>query len=84
MRKYLCKIFRFLLDTSAQMVDLVKNTVIDVGTAAVDVLSELSKSVGKAITGSPLFVGAILVGAYLLFFKGKKDERELPKYSPVN
>lgn len=84
MRKYLCKIFRFLLDTSAQMVDLVKNTVIDVGTAAVDVLSELSKSVGKAITGSPLVVGALLVGAYLLFFKGKKDEREPPKYSPVN
>lgn len=76
LRKYLCKIFRFLLDTSAQMVDLVKNTLIDVGTAAVDVLSEMTKAVGGAILKNPIVIGGLLIGAYLLFAGGDDDERK--------
>lgn len=76
MRKYLCKIFRFLLDTSAQMVDLVKNTLIDVGTAAVDVLSEMTEAVGGAILKNPVVIGGLLIGAYLLFAGGDDDERK--------
>lgn len=74
MRKYLCKIFRFLLDTSAQLVDLVKETVIDVGTAAVDVLSELASAASGAILKNPVVLGALLFGAWFIFFKGDKDD----------
>lgn len=74
MRKYLCKIFRFLLDTSAQLVDLVKKTIIDVGTAAVDVLSELASAAGGAILKNPVVLGALLLGAWFIFFKGDEDD----------
>lgn len=74
MRKYLCKIFRFLLDTGAQLVDLIKKTVIEIGTAAVDVLSELASAAGSAIFKNPVALGIILFGAWFIFFKGDKDD----------
>lgn len=66
MRKFLCKIFRFLLDLVGQVVDLVANTLIKVGTAAVEVLSEVAGAVGSAITKNPLVMGALLVGGFFL------------------
>lgn len=74
MRKYLCKIFRFLLDTGAQLVDLVKNTVIEVGTATVDVLSELASAASSAIFKNPVALGILLFGAWFIFLKGDKDD----------
>lgn len=74
MRKYLCKIFRFLLDTGAQLVDLVKNTVIEVGTAAVDVLSELASTAGSAILRNPATLGLLLFGVWFIFLRGDDDD----------
>lgn len=54
MRKFLCKVFRFLLDLVSQVVDLIADTLIKIGTAAVEVLSEVAQAVGGAISKSPL------------------------------
>lgn len=66
MRKFLCKVFRFLLDLVGQVVDLVANTLIKVGTAAVEVLSEVAGSVSNAVLKNPLVMGAILIGGFFL------------------
>lgn len=81
MRKFLCKVFRFLLDLVGQVVDLVANTLIKVGTAAVEVLSEVAGAVGSAITKNPLVMGALLVGGFFLLrplLVGEDDEPERP------
>lgn len=81
MRKYLCKIFRFLLDLVGQVVDLVANTLIKVGTAAVEVLSEVAGAVGKSILKSPLGWVVIGLGAYFIIPKlfPSEDEDDDPK-----
>lgn len=79
MRKYLCKIFQFLLDLVGQVVDLVANTLIKVGTAAVEVLSEVANAVGKSILNSPLGWVAIGLGAYFIIPKLFPDEDDEAK-----
>lgn len=81
MRKFLCKVFRFLLDLVGQVVDLVANTLIKVGTAAVEVLSEVAGAVGGAITRNPLVMGALIVGGFFLLrplIMGGEDDDESP------
>lgn len=81
MRKFLCKVFKFLLDLVSQLVDLIANTLIKIGTAAVEVLSEVAGAVGSAITKSPLVWAAVGVGALFLlpklFGSAEDDEDKL-------
>lgn len=74
MRKFLCKVFKFLLDLVGQVVDLVANTLIKVATAAVEVLSEVAGAVGGAIANSPLVWAGVGILAIFL----------LPKLLPAN
>lgn len=80
MRKYLCKIFSFLLDLVGQVVDLVANTLIKIGTAAVDVLSEVAGAVGNAFLKNPVALFVIGLGAYMIISRlappSKEEERE--------
>lgn len=80
MRKYLCKIFRFLLDLVGQVVDLVANTLIKIGTAAVDVLSEVAGAVGNAFLNNPIALFVVGLGAYMIISRlapsNKEEERE--------
>lgn len=69
MRKFLCKVFRFLLDLVSQLVELIANTLIKIGTAAVEVLSEVAGTVGSAIAKNPLVWAAIGIGAFFLLPK---------------
>lgn len=79
MRKYLCKIFSFLLDIVGQVVDLVANTLIKIGTAAVDVLSEVAGAVGGALMSNPIVWAVVGLGAYMLLSRmtppSNEDER---------
>lgn len=79
MRKYLCKIFSFLLDLVSQVVDLIANTLIKVGTAAVEVLSEVANSIGTAVSRSPLVWGAVGIAAFFLLpklFPASEEEKQ--------
>lgn len=79
MRKYLCKIFSFLLDIVGQVVDLVANTLIKIGTAVVDVLSEVAGAVGDAFMSNPIVWAVVGLGVYMLLSRtappGDEDER---------
>lgn len=75
MRKILCKIFSFLLNVAKQVVDLVADTLVYVGTAAVEVLSEVANAVGDSIMKSPLGVAVLAIGAvWLLGFLGSGND----------
>lgn len=78
MRKFLCKVFAFLLSLVSQIVDLVADTLIKVGTAAVEVLSEVASSVGGALTKNPIVMGGLLLlgGYFLLPLLAGDDEKE--------
>lgn len=60
MRKALCSVFRFLLDIFKQIVNVIAEALIALGTAVVDVLSEVASAVSDGLFSSP--VGIILVG----------------------
>lgn len=84
MRKFLCKVFKFLLDLVDQVVDLVANTLIKIATAAVEVLSEVAGAVGTAIGSSPLVWAGVGILAIFLLPKvlPAKDENAKPRSSP--
>lgn len=67
MRKFLCKVFRFLLDLVSQVVDLVAKTLIMVGTAAVEVLSEVAGAVGSTLLKNPVVLGVLGVALFMYF-----------------
>lgn len=84
MRKLLCKIFRFLLDLVKQLVDLVADTLVYIGTAAVEVLGAVADAVSDAFLSSPIGIAIIGIGAYWLITtlgknkeKGKGDDSTL-------
>lgn len=82
MRKFLCKVFRFLLDLVGQVVDFVAETLIKIGTAAVEVLSGVASAVGGAIARSPLvWIGAGILAVFLLptLLAAGDDEEEGPQ-----
>lgn len=66
MRKALCSVFAFLLSLVKQLVDLVADTLIYIGTAAVEVLSKLASAVSSSFLKSPLGWVVLGVGAYFL------------------
>lgn len=75
MSKFLCKIFRFVLNIFEQVVAVVATAIKTVGHAVVDVLSSLAGALGDALFSNP-FVWALLgVGALFLF--NKKTERDV-------
>lgn len=75
----LCKIFRFALNIFSSTVDAVAEAVKIVGTASVDVLSELFESAGDAIGGifggSGSIIMLLLLGAGVYFIT-KSDDKE--------
>lgn len=79
MRKFLCKVFSFLLNLVSQLVDLVANTLIKIGTAAVEVLSEVADAVGNAFLKNPVVLGALLFTAYIMFKPSPDDEKSKRK-----
>lgn len=79
MRKFLCKVFSFLLDLVSQLVDLVANTLIKVGTAAVEVLSEVAGAVGGAFLKNPVVLGLLLFGAYVFLKPPAEEQKRKPR-----
>lgn len=74
MRSLLCKVFRFLLDLVSQVVDLVANTLIKIGTAAVEVLSEVASAIGGKLLSNPVVLIGLGIAAYLLWPSGDDDD----------
>lgn len=74
MRDILCKVFRFLLDLVGQVVDLVANTLIKIGTAAVEVLSEVAGAVSSAVFSNPLLLVGLGIAAWWLLSGSSGDE----------
>lgn len=74
---FLCKIFRFVLNIFEQVVTVVASAVKTIGTAAVDVLSDLANAVGDAasglFSGSGIF-GLLVIGGTLWMLLSTKDE----------
>lgn len=68
----LCKIFRFALNIFSSVVEAVAEAVKIVGTASVDVLSELLESAGDAVggifggSGSLIMLALLGAGVYLI------------------
>lgn len=62
MRKALCNVFRFLLDMFKQIVNVIAEALIALGTAVVDVLSEVASAVSDGLFSSP--VGILLIGVF--------------------
>lgn len=60
MRKALCNVFRFLLDMFKQIVNVIAEALIALGTAVVDVLSEVASAVSDGLFSNP--VGILLIG----------------------
>lgn len=78
----LCKIFRFVLNIFGQVVDVVASAIKTIGTATVDVLSELSSAVGDAVSG--LFsgsgiLGLLVIGGALWMLMGSEDEKDVDR-----
>lgn len=78
MRKFLCKVFRFLLDLVAQVVELVAKTLIMVGTAAVEVLSEVARAAGSVLLKNPIVLGVLGVALFMLL-SGREDDDQKQK-----
>lgn len=78
MRKFLCKVFRFLLDLVSQVVDLVAKTLIMVGTAAVEVLSQVAGAARNALLKNPLVLGVLGVIAFMYLSGDDEKSDELP------
>lgn len=76
MRKYLCDIFSFLLDIFKQIIDVVAETLVYLGTAIVDVLSEMLSSVSSGLLSSPLGILVVGVAAWWLLSMIPDEEEE--------
>lgn len=77
MTSLLCKLFRFLLGTFEQVVNVVASAIKTVGNAAVDVLSDIwDNTIGSGGAGGIITLGLIGVGLYLLLTGLSDDEEE--------
>lgn len=78
MSSVLCKIWRFFSNILSAIVSFTAESLKTIGSAAVDVLSDLFKEAGKALGGvfssSPLVWLALGVGAFFLLGKDKDDD----------
>lgn len=77
---FVCKIFRFVLDLFGNVVDFVAGAVTVIGTAIVDVLSDLivaaSEGIGSIFGSNPLLWGALLIGAAYFLLGGSDDDKD--------
>lgn len=76
MRKLICKIFKFLLSLASQLIDVVANTLIAIGTAAVEVLGEVAGAVGDTFMKSPFGILVLAVSAYFAFTLISPDDEK--------
>lgn len=83
MRGLFCKIWQFLLNVFTDIVNAVAQALATIGTAVVDVLSQVADAVGDAlgISGSTFLWIALGLGAYFLF--GGDDDERSPKAREV-
>lgn len=84
----ICKIWRFLSDMLGQVVDFVAGALTTIGTAVVDVLSDLLQAAGGAIgdifSANPmLWVGLVGVGLWWLFSDDEEKQPEVTKTQGV-
>lgn len=78
MNRLLCKIFNFVLNLFSKVVGVVAEALKTVGSAAVDVLSDLASSVAGSVLSNPLGIALLGLGAWFLFSQYKeKDERDI-------
>lgn len=71
----LCKLFKFLLNVFTRIVEVVASAIKVVGTAVVDVLSDLVESASNALFGSGSWLTLAFVGVGLYLLLGR-DSRE--------
>lgn len=75
----LCKIFQFVLNIFEQVLNVVVTALAMLGTAVVDVLSNLAGAVGDALGLSGGSVLWLALGGLALWFFLKDDEKEAPR-----
>lgn len=85
MGSFLCKIWRGILRIFTNIVDAVATALKVVGTAAVDVLSEVASAIGGAIfgDGSTLLLVAGALGLYLLSKRKDRKDKKVVVTSPA-
>lgn len=81
MREIICKIWRFFSDMLGLVVDFVAGALTTIGTAVVDVLSDLFQAAGSAIgdifsTNPLLWAGVVGVGLWWLFSGDEKEQQQ--------
>lgn len=83
MRGFLCKIWQFFLNVFTDIVNAIAQALAVIGTAVVDVLSQVAEAVGKTlgINGSTVMWIALGLGAYFLF--GSSDDESPAKIQEV-
>lgn len=80
----LCKLFRFFLNVFEQLVNVIADALVAVGTAAIDVLSDLAGAASDAL-GLPKLVVFIGLGAALwLLSKRKEDKKPIKDVTPTS
>lgn len=77
---FICKIFRFVLDLFGNIVDFVAEAVMVIGTATVDVLTDLivatSEGIGSIFGSNPLLWGVLLIGGAYFLLGGSNDDED--------
>lgn len=83
MRGFLCKVWQFFLNVFTNIVNAVAQALTVIGTAVVDVLSQVAEAVGDAlgINGSTVMWIALGLGVYFLF--GRSDDERPSKVQEV-
>lgn len=82
MRKYICKLFNFLLGLVKTVVKFVADTLKVLTQAVTEVLGEVLSGAGKLLLGSPLGLLLLGVGAYWLL-SGSDDDEEVVIKQPT-
>lgn len=87
MREIICKIWRFLSDMLGLVVDFVAGALTTIGTAVVDVLSDLFQAAGRAIgdifsTNPLLWAGVVGVGLWWLFSDNEEKQQKSAQAQP--
>lgn len=83
MGKAICKVFAFLLNIGKQVIDAIADTLVYVGTAAVEVLSDVVSAASDGLLSSPIGIAVVAVGGFFLLktlgLIGGQEEEKLAK-----
>lgn len=74
-----CKLWNFILNAFTDVLEAVGHTIATLGEVLVDVFSAVVEGVSGALGISPLTLVLLGVGAYLLFFSPKDEEKDEEK-----